>query len=378
MPGSIQTNRTRRNEEKQNISHDMSVLIPGVYRPRNRLFNNQKHSRYQRAVLKNGEINVYHKHGMKFFSDFFLALVEVRWRWTLTFFFMAFTGNWLLFGFIYWIISYIHGDFIESHLPENLNTTYFTPCIENVFGFTSTFLFSVEVHTTVAYGRRSITLECPETIIAMCLQCIVSSIFQSVMIGILFAKLTRPIARTQTILFSKYSVITTRDAQLCLIFRVGDVRKSRILNIIPKAYVLRYNTDCENNISSEEQIELKVEIVECEPIFFLWPIHAVHVIDANSPFYRTSAADFLCSKVEIIVVFEGIIESTGQPIQARSSYTESDILWGHNFVYMVSYDSDKLKYNVDFSKLSEVEQVETPLCSAEEYDSLVRSLAPSL
>ncbi|CAG4930525.1 unnamed protein product [Parnassius apollo] len=295
MPGYIQRNRTRCNKEKQNVFDNMTVLMPGVYRPRNRLFNNQKHTRHKRAVLKNGKINVYCNHGMKFFSDFFLALVE------------------------------------------NLNTTDFTPCIENIFGFTSTFLFSVEVHTTVAYGRRSITLECPQTIIAMCFQCILSSIFQ-----------------------------------------VGDMRKSRILNIIPKAYMLRCNTDCENNILNEDQIELKVEIVECEPIFFLWPIHVVHVIDANSPLYRISAADFLCSKVEILVVFEGIIESTGQPIQARSSYTESDILWGHNFVSMVSYDNDKLKYNVDFSKLSEVEEVETPLCSAEEYYSLMRSLAPPL
>lgn len=334
-----------------------------------------KSSRYQRAVLKNGEINVHRKHVIKCFSNCFLALVEARWRWTLLFFFSAFTSNWLLFGTIYWCISFAHGDFLEKHLMNNPNSTEFAPCIENIYGFTSTFLFSIEIHTTVAYGRRSITLECPQTIIAMCLQCIVSSIFQSIMIGILFAKLTRPRARTQTILFSKYAVVAIRDTKFCLIFRVGDMRKSRILNIKPTLYILKWDTS-HGSLECSEQIELKVEIVECESIFFLWPVHVVHVIDAESPFYSVSAADLLCSKLEILAVFEGIIESTGQPVQARASFTESDILWGQNFVPMITYRGDRLKFDVDFSKLSDVELLETPLCSANEYYSLISSFLP--
>ncbi|XP_068619403.1 G protein-activated inward rectifier potassium channel 4-like [Battus philenor] len=351
-------------------------LIPGVYRPNNRSYGNgQKNSRNERAVHRNGEINVHRKYGASFFSNCFLALVEARWRWTLLAFFLAFTGNWLFFGFVYWTISTIHGDFIGDHLPNNLNTTVFNPCIENIYDFTSTFLFSIEVHTTVAYGRRAITLECPQTILAMCLQCIVSSIFQSVMVGTLFAKLTRPRSRTRTMLFSKHSVVTVRDGALCLIFRVGDMRKSRILNIKPSAFILKFNTSSDDLINGE-QVELKVEIVECESVFFLWPVHVVHKIDEHSPFYNISAADLLCSRLELLAVFEGIIESTGQPIQARASYTETDILWGHNFVPMVSYNDDICKYNVDFSKLSDVEQVETPLCSANEYYSLVKLHSP--
>ncbi|KPJ17692.1 Inward rectifier potassium channel 4 [Papilio machaon] len=354
---------------------EIATLVPGVYRPISRTFSYcPKNLRHERAVLKTGEINVYRKQDSNFFSNCFLILVEARWRWTLFSFFLAFTTNWLLFGGIYWCISYAHGDFLEANLPQNVNSTEFTPCIENIYGFTSTFLFSVEIHTTVAYGRRAITLECPQTITAMCLQCIVSSAFQSVMIGILFAKLTRPLARTRTILFSKYSVITLRDGQLCLIFRVGDIRKSRILNIKPTAYLLKWDTDCDNLLNAE-QIELKVETVECESVFFLWPVHVVHIIDEHSPFYNMSAADLLCCKIEILAVFEGIIESTGQSIQARASFTETDILWGHNFVPMVSYNDDKCKYNVDFSQLSVVEQVETPLCSANEYNSVVTAIS---
>lgn len=296
--------------------------------------------------------------------------METRWRWTLLNFFTAFTCIWLFFALIYWGISYNHEDFSDDHLPPYQNDTEFVPCIKNIYGFTSAFLFSIEVHTTVAYGRRAITLECPQTIIAMCLQCIVSSIFQAIMVGILFAKLTRPGARTQTMLFSNQAVINMRNDRFCLIFRVGDIRKSRILNIQPKAYVIQLNTDC-YELDSTEQIELKLDMDECESTFFLWPVTAVHVIDEKSPFYRLSAADLLCSQLEVVVVFEGIIESTGQPVQARSSFTEFNIRWGYRFVPMVGFNVDKMVYDVDFSKLSEVQQVDTPLCSPNEYYQVV-------
>ncbi|XP_063831146.1 G protein-activated inward rectifier potassium channel 2-like isoform X2 [Ostrinia nubilalis] len=357
---------------------DVTCITPGVYIPRsrNRYFTHCHRDSYRtkcaRAVLKNGEINVekFLNHKIRFFTNWFMSMVEGRWRWTLLNFFLAFTGNWLTFGFIYWCIAMSHGDLTEDHLPHNQNESNWTPCIENIYGFTSTFLFSVEVHTTVAYGKRSITLDCPDAISAMCLQCIISSIFQAFMVGILFAKLTRPKARTQTILFSRHAIVSLRDDRLCMIFRVGDMRKSRILNIKASMYLIRLNTDF-HYLESNEQIELKTYMDSCESSFFLWPVSVIHVIDECSPLYEMSAADLLCGHLEIIAVFEGIIESTGQPVQARSSYSECDIIWGHRFAPMVSYDEDRTMYAVDFAKLSETEQVDTPLCSAKEYDEIL-------
>lgn len=324
----------------------------------------------RRFVCKNGDFNI-EKIKLRpkgFFTGWFLSMVDARWRWTLLNFFAAFTANWLFFGFIYWSTALIHGDLSEDHL-SNRNTTW-VPCIKNIYGFTSTFLFSVEVHTTVAYGKRAITLECPQTIIAMCLQCIVSSFFQAFLVGILFAKITRPKARTQTILFSKQAIVTLRNNQLCLIFRVGDMRKSRILNIKASVFVLKFDLDSEC-LNEFEQLDLKVNMDGCESTFFLWPVSVIHVIDETSPLYMVSATDLLCGKIEMLAVFEGIIESTGQPVQAKASYTENEILWGHRFRPMVETDRKKGVYEVDFSKLSDTEHVDTPLCSAYEYGSAI-------
>lgn len=49
------------------------------------------------------------------------------------------------------------------------------------------------------------------------------------MVGVVFSKISRPKKRTQTLMFSKYAVICQRDGQLCLMLRVGDMRKVTIL-----------------------------------------------------------------------------------------------------------------------------------------------------
>ncbi|XP_049877597.1 G protein-activated inward rectifier potassium channel 4-like [Pectinophora gossypiella] len=356
-------------------SQSEGPVSPGVYIPKNKKTHRLKQitRRSTRIISKNGEFNIGidRQPNTKYrITNWFITMVEARWRWTLLNFFLAFTADWLFFGTVYWLIALRHGDLEEDHLPTYQNSTNWIPCVENIYGFTSSFLFSIEVHTTVAYGNRAITLECPQAIIAMCLQCILSSIFQAFMVGILFAKLTRPKARTQTILFSKHTVISLRDEKFCLVFRVGDMRKSRILNINALAYIIKMDNNvlCLKNF---DQIELKTELDGNESSFFLWPVSVVHIIDENSPLYKISAADLLCGKIEILVVFEGMIETTGQPVQARSSYTEHDMLWGHRFVPMVNFVESKNIFDVDFSKLSSTEQIDTPLCSAAEYDQAV-------
>lgn len=336
--------------------------------------NSQKYkTAYKRVVFKNGEFNIPRHNRTKqssILTTWFVAMVKTRWRWTIINFTMAYILNWLLFGCLYWVIAMGHGDFSEH---SKLNGTEWTPCIRDFYNFTSSFLFSIEVDTTVAYGHRKITLACSTAVIVMCTQCISSSIFKSFMVGILFAKLTRPKGRTQTIIFSKHAVINFRDSKLCFIFRVGDIRTSRILNIKALMYIIRMDTD-KDRLDEFEQVALNVELDGCESTFFLWPVSVIHVIDKNSPLYNISAADLLTGNIEVLVVFEGIIESTGQPVQARSSYTSNEILWGHRFVKMVDYDAEKDLYNVDFSKLGVTEQYDTPLCSVSEYESVLSEI----
>ncbi|KAJ8897287.1 hypothetical protein PR048_002633 [Dryococelus australis] len=61
-------------------------------------------------------------------------------------------------------------------------------------------------------------------------QAITGLLIEACMMGVVFAKLARPKQRTQTLLFSKHAVVCQRDRELCFKFRVGDMRKSHIIN----------------------------------------------------------------------------------------------------------------------------------------------------
>jgi potassium inwardly-rectifying channel subfamily J len=62
----------------------------------------------------------------------------------------------------------------------------------------------------------------------MCVQFIAGVMIQTLIAGVIFAKLSRPIKRAATIVFSKHACISMRDGQLCLIIRIGDMRKSAL------------------------------------------------------------------------------------------------------------------------------------------------------
>lgn len=327
----------------------------------------------ERVVFKSGQYNL-EKSASKYhvFPDIVTAFVEARWRWTLVYCFVTYMTIWLAFAGVWWLILYVHGDLQTEHLPHGKNSSDWTPCVREIYDFTSIFLFSIEIHTTIGYGTRSLTLECPEAMLTMCIESILGTIIQSFIIGIVFAKLTRPKNRAKTLLFSKNAIINQRDRNLCLIFRVGNTRKSRIIAAKIYAYLIRYIVrGCD--VLNYEQIKLDIVVDSSEDIFFMFPVCAIHKIDEKSPFYSMSAHDMLKSKLEILVVFEGTIESTGQPVQAKSSYTTHEILWGHRFLPLMTYRRDKYGFVIDYSQFDETRSVNTPLCSAKHLKDFYKS-----
>lgn len=192
------------------------------------------------------------------------------------------------------------------------------------------------------YGSKHPTDECPEAVFVICIQSMTGVILQAFMVGIVFAKLSRPKKRTQTLLFSRNAVICQRDGQPCLMFRVGDMRKSHIIEAHVRAQMIKrkviFNCSKQFVRSSEHfspiskqrsnscfkkdlhifqvtregellpffQTELKVGgDGEEDKIFFIWPTTIVHKIDEQSPLYHISASDMLRERFEIIVMLEG-------------------------------------------------------------------------
>ena len=81
------------------------------------------------------------------------------WDTTVVVFGGAFFVSWIVFAAIYYLISYVRGDFDAQNLPEGeaqLNGTW-VPCFYQFHDFTSSYLYSLETQHTIGYGGRQTT-----------------------------------------------------------------------------------------------------------------------------------------------------------------------------------------------------------------------------
>ncbi|KAK7111486.1 G protein-activated inward rectifier potassium channel 3-like isoform X2 [Littorina saxatilis] len=319
----------------------------------------------RRLVYKNGEVNItqtnIRKRRRRYLADIFTTLVDIKWRYNLMLFAMAFIVSWLIFALIWWLVCFSHGDL--DHIGED----NWKPCVIEIHSFTSALLFSIETQHTIGYGSRHTTEECPEAIVLMMFQSCFGVICQALMTGIVFAKLSRPKKRAETLMFSKSACICKQDGDLCLLLRVGDMRKSQIVEAHIRAVLIKKKITKEGDVLPLYQFDVDLGFDEGrDRLFLVWPVIIVHKIDADSPFWDLSPEDLHREQFELIVVLEGIVESTGMTTQARSSYLPGEVLWGHRFERLVTFQKENGQYQIDFSRFHNTIPVDTPNCSAKE------------
>lgn len=316
-------------------------------------------ARKARFVAKNGACNVAHtniREQGRFLQDVFTTLVDLKWIHTLIIFTMSFLCSWLLFGMVWWLIAFAHGDLDKKGGD-------FVPCVSDIHSFSSAFLFSIEVQVTIGFGGRMITEECLSAIIVLIIQNIVGLVINAIMLGCIFMKTAQANRRAETLIFSKHAVISLRNSKLCFMVRIGDLRKSMIISATVRMQVVRRSSTPEGEVVPLDQIDIHMDNpVGTNGIFLVSPLIICHVIDKSSPLYELSASDLLHEDLEVIVVLEGVVETTGITTQARTSYVSEEILWGQRFVPTVSEEDGM--YAVDYSKFGNTVKIPTPCCSA--------------
>jgi len=159
-------------------------------------FTTSRNRNMERLVNKNGEANInrinIESRRKKYISDLFNTIVDMKWHYILIVSLMSFVVSWTIFGTIWFMIS-------KWSVADK-------PCISNMYSnssFFESFLFSVETQQTIGYGYRFITHDCSLSIIVLMLQCAFSVFLESFLGGVIFAKLSRPKKRTETLIFSK-------------------------------------------------------------------------------------------------------------------------------------------------------------------------------
>ncbi|KAK1169419.1 G protein-activated inward rectifier potassium channel 2-like [Acipenser oxyrinchus oxyrinchus] len=353
---------------EQDVESPITIRQPKLPRQAREDFYNQgvdkerAKRKIQRYVRKDGKCNVHNgnvRETYRYFTDIFTTLVDLKWRFNLFIFVLVYTVTWLFFGMIWWLIAYIRGDL--EHIGDN----QWTPCVNNLNGFVSAFLFSIETETTIGYGYRVITDKCPEGIVLLLVQSVLGSIVNAFMVGCMFVKISQPKKRAETLVFSTHAVISIRDGKLCLMFRVGDLRNSHIVEASIKAKLIKSKQTKEGEFIPLNQTDLNVGYdTGDDRLFLVSPLIICHEINEHSPFWDISKSHLAKEELEIVVILEGMVEATGMTCQARSSYVASEIQWGYRFSPVLTLEDGF--YEVDYNSFHETYETNTPPCSARE------------
>ncbi|XP_061905062.1 ATP-sensitive inward rectifier potassium channel 15 [Entelurus aequoreus] len=307
----------------------------------------------RRIVSKDGhnQVHIDNVEGMVklYLHDIWTTVVDMKWRYKLTLFASTFVMTWFIFGVLFYFISMGNGD-LEATLPSN-----HTPCLENVKTFTGAFLFSLESQTTIGYGFRYITEDCPLAIFTLVAQLVITGLAEIFVTGAFLAKLARPKKRAETIKFSQSAVVCRRQGQLCLMVRVANMRKSLLIQCQVTGKILHSNVTQEGEKTQVHQTSLDFFMdssSECP--FLILPLTFYHVLDERSPLADLTADNLQSRDFELLVTLNATMESTAATCQSRTSYIPQEILWGYEFK-PVLFSTPSGRYVADFNFFDKVQ-----------------------
>ncbi|PRW33237.1 inward rectifier potassium channel 2-like isoform X7 isoform B [Chlorella sorokiniana] len=212
-------------------------------------------------------------------------------------------------------------------------------CITKVSNFWHALWFSVESSATIGYGHQAPDPQCYLLQFGVMAQVLVSLMMQGSLLGLVFARISNSSGRTTTIRFSKVlSMYQGDDGLWRLAFRVANLRQHQVLQpevLQPEVRMLMLRRSTVHPFSSVHSefiySELKTEHVGGGRLWLGVPSVIEHRIDRGSPLWGMSDADMRAADMEIIVLLDGIDESTSRAIEARHSYVPFDIRWQHHF-----------------------------------------------
>jgi inward rectifier potassium channel len=213
--------------------------------------------------------------------------------------------------------------------------------------FADVFFFSVETMATIGYGRMA-----PVTLLAhilMSFEALTGLIGLALITGLIFAKFSRPSARVR---FSRFSVISSRDGVLSLMFRMANERASQIVEAQVHVLLARGEVTVEGEPVWRFH---DLELTRYRNATFRHSWTVIHQIRPDSPLYGASDESLKAARAEIVVSVTGIDGAFMQTVYARHTYDAADIVWGARLVDIM-IRSPKDEFLIDYGKFDAIER----------------------
>uniref|UniRef100_A0A1D2AEI2 ATP-sensitive inward rectifier potassium channel 12 n=1 Tax=Auxenochlorella protothecoides TaxID=3075 RepID=A0A1D2AEI2_AUXPR len=254
--------------------------------------------------------NMNHKMTM-YYNDMFHTLVNMpNYLFFLTFL-LSYLSMYTTFAFLYMLE------------PDG--------CITKVHQFSHAMWFSVHTSATIGYGHMAPNPDCVSTNLLILAEVLTTCLLQAALLGVVYARFSTPSKRASTLRFSEIMACHDQDdGTQWLCFRVANLRQHQLLHPEVRMLFMRlvhHGPDSHEYVYSD----LNVRQLGGGKLWMGVPSILYHTVDADSPLYGLNEEDLDEMDVEILVILDGIDETTATPIQARRSYFPSDIRWGHQF-----------------------------------------------
>uniref|UniRef100_A0A158PCK5 IRK_C domain-containing protein n=1 Tax=Angiostrongylus cantonensis TaxID=6313 RepID=A0A158PCK5_ANGCA len=269
------------------------------------------------------------------YKNWFHLIIECNWRTIIVVLITGFLGSWTFFGMLYYVVTVVGFETVSASLMESQHT--------------------------IGYGFRYMTESCPPAYVILSIQLIVGVFLQTMLTGIVLAKVLRPKKRKQEMRFSRMAVVgplDEHDRRPALMIRLADIQEKLFL---AESHVRLYMASSRINSRGDREL-IGVKDINVgydsgwDRVLLLWPIIVRHVIDESSPLHGLTKESLLV-KFELIMTVEGIVEATGMTFQARTSFLPNEILWGHKFKPMVLMNEKLSKYEVHYGLFDHTERL---------------------
>jgi len=259
------------------------------------------------------------------YTDLYYYLVRSSWSKLAVLVVAAFVAANTAFALLYWLTGGVEGTRSDS--------------------FTDMFFFSVQSMATIGYGVLH-----PVTFLAnvlVSIEALSGLVGLAMMTGLVFAKFSLPTARVR---FSKFAVISRRDGVPSLMFRMANLRASRIVEASIHVVFSRIEQTREGELS--RRFYDLVMVRERTALFVLtWT--AAHQISADSPLATETAESLTTGAAMLTVSLTGLDETFSQTVHARRTYDPPEILWGKRLGDITTFNSDG-SIAVDYSRFDDV------------------------
>lgn len=263
--------------------------------------------------------------GASIFTDLYHRLLTDSWPVLLGFILGAYIFANLIFALIYWIDGGVGGTRPGSYADM--------------------FFFSVQTMATIGYGRMTPTTFLSNAV--MSFEALFGLVGLAMMTGLVFAKFSLPTARVR---FSKVAVVSRRDGEPTLMFRMANLRANRIVEATIHVALTRIERTAEG-----ESVRLWYDLAmqrERTALFALsWT--ARHRIDQSSPLFGATAESLARENAGLTVSIIGLDETFSQTVHARYFYAADSILFGKRLADIMAFNSTG-ESTMDYARFDDV------------------------